>query len=155
MNDAKTLKFNLIKVSTEQFAILGDPPCKEEEINLAFGIKFGVNPQSRGLLVLTQFRFEDSKKSAFLLIECGCHFEIIEPDWNSILDIEHKKLTLPKGFASHLVMLAVGTTRGVLHAKTENTSLNVFNIPLINVANQVPSDIVIQIADKPILMDVI
>jgi len=38
-------------------------------------------------------------------------------------------------------MLSVGTARGILHAKTENTPYNEFIIPLINVTEAVKADI--------------
>ena len=49
---------------------------------------------------------------------------------------------LPSGFVCHLAMLAIGTARGVLHAKTENTLFNKYLIPTINVAELIKDDII-------------
>jgi hypothetical protein len=37
-------------------------------------------------------------------------------------------------------MITVGTARGVLHAKTEGTTLNKFFIPTVNVVEMVTDD---------------
>lgn len=39
-----------------------------------------------------------------------------------------------------MAVLAVGTTRGILHTNTENTPFNQFLIPAINVAQLVKED---------------
>jgi hypothetical protein len=49
-------------------------------------------------------------------------------------------LTIPKGFLAHLAMISVGTARGILHCKTENTIFNNFVLPLVNVASMIPED---------------
>jgi hypothetical protein len=54
---------------------------------------------------------------------------------------ELEQFTLPKSIATHFVVLAVGTLRGVLHAKVENTFLNGFLMPTINVTEMVKEDI--------------
>ena len=81
-------------------------------------------------------------------MEIGCHFEIIEEHWDSLFNKETKELKLPKALALHLVMLTVGTLRGVLHAKTENTPYNKFFIPTINVNDLVKEDLLIKTNDS-------
>jgi hypothetical protein len=41
-------------------------------------------------------------------------------------------------------MITVGTCRGILHAKTENTKFNQFLIPTINVAELIKEDSVFE-----------
>jgi hypothetical protein len=72
--------------------------------------------------IFSLFRFEQ-ESSPILQIEVSCHFQIAKDSWEVLLDPESKQATVPKGFISHLVMLTIGTTRGVLHAKTEGCHL--------------------------------
>ena len=50
-------------------------------------------------------------------------------------------VSFPKGFMAHLAVITVGTTRGVLHAKTENSKFNKYFLPTINVNELVKNDI--------------
>ena len=88
------------------------------------------------------------EKSPFLLLEIGCHFEIIKEHWNTIFNSNTNELKLSKELARHLVMLTVGTLRGVLHAKTENTPFNMFLFPTINVTEMVKEDVTIETIDS-------
>ncbi len=54
-------------------------------------------------------------------------------------------LTLEKGFARHLSVIAVGTARGVLHSKTEDTDLNHIALPLINIEEVLQEDVIIEL----------
>jgi len=142
------INFNLIKVSTEQFAILGEPPSKEEIINVSSRFRFGYNIENKVIVVFFQFTLIKSQNLPFLSIECGCHFQIPEPDWNKLLNKDDNSIVLPKGFAAHLLMLCVGTTRGLLHAKTENTPFNKFYLPLLNVTKMVGKDVVLSLNNE-------
>lgn len=82
----------------------------------------------------------EQKEKPFLLIEIANHYKIEESAWNE-LQSSNNKLVIPKGFASHLVMLTIGTLRGTLHCKTENTEFNKFILPTINIAELIKSDV--------------
>jgi hypothetical protein len=69
-------------------------------------------------------------EKAFLILKTRCEFEIEGEAWNSF--ISENTITVPEGFASHLAVITVGTARGVLHEKTNDTSFNHFVIPTIN-----------------------
>jgi hypothetical protein len=56
----------------------------------------------------------------------------MEENWNTYYNPEKQSVLLPANFARHLAMITVGTTRGVLHAKTEKTEFSKFIIPTIN-----------------------
>ncbi len=90
-------------------------------------------------------------KKQFLIIEAGCHF-VIDPDsWSKMLDSENDKLNVPKGFLKHMAMLTVGTARGILHAKTENTPFNKYNLPTINLDKMISQDSVFQFDNSNVL----
>jgi len=142
MSVEKTINFSLTGVSTTQFAIINEPPQINEKLNVTTNFRFGFDKDKKAVGVFTQFTFLNESNIPFLLVEGSCHFQIFEKDWDTLIDNEKKSITLPKGFAAHLFMLCIGTTRGILHTKTENTEYNKFFIPLFNVTKLVETDVV-------------
>jgi hypothetical protein len=132
--------FLLSGITTEQFATLPDNYATGLPVQLSFGIKFGKKEQDRIIGVFVYFQFEQEHKP-FLLIEGGCHFQIEPESWKSITF--GSKTTLPKAFATHLVTLAIGTVRGILHAKTENSQFHSFLIPPTDVTKHILEDVVV------------
>jgi hypothetical protein len=51
------------------------------------------------------------------------------------------KITFPQNFVCHMAMLTVGTSRGILHSKTENTIFNSYILPTTNVKEIISSDV--------------
>ncbi len=132
--------FRLHKITTEQFALLPEQyDATFQEVELSVGLKFGMNDTERLIAAFVKVQFVNNGK-IFLLVEIGHHY-MIEPQAWQTLKPEGQKLTLPKSFAAHLVVLAIGSMRGYLHAKTENTSLSQLILPTVNVNEMVISDI--------------
>lgn len=148
MENKDQITFGLRQITTEQFAII-ESAFDEAKGNfeLGTGLRFGFNTDKRIITPLLAINFSQDK-SPFLLLEIGCHFEIIEEHWKNLFNSNTKELKLPKELARHLVMLTVGTLRGVLHAKTENTPFNKFFIPTINVNDLVKEDLLIKTNDS-------
>jgi hypothetical protein len=147
MENKEQISFILRKISTEQFAIIESAfDESKENIELGTSLRFGFNTDKRIIIPLLGVNFNQNK-SPFLLLEIGCHFEIIEEHWNNLFNSDTKELKLPKGLITHLVMLSIGTLRGVLHAKTENTPFNKFFLPTINVNDLVKEDFLIKTDD--------
>ncbi|MEH1008680.1 MULTISPECIES: hypothetical protein [Winogradskyella] len=138
--------FALKKITTEQFAIIESSYKESEIVELKAGLKFGINFDNHIISVVFSTSLIQ-EKSPFLLIAVGCHFNINIEAWNSFYNESKTELIVPKGFISHLVMLTIGTTRGVLHSKTENTPFNKFLLPTLNVNELVKKDVVFK-ADK-------
>ena len=57
-----------------------------------------------------------------------------------MVDNKTNTLNVPHGFPGHLAMLTGGTTRGILHAKTEGTCYNQYVLPTINVTEIIKED---------------
>jgi hypothetical protein len=138
-NHAKEVSFALAKITTEQFASLEGNYCESGEIKLQANFRFGADKASNTVAVFSNFTFECAQKP-FIVVEVGCHFVIQPESWAKLMDEAQNKLVVPVGLVQHLAMLTVGTTRGVLHSKTENTLFNRFFLPTINVANILVND---------------
>ncbi|MEK7719911.1 MAG: hypothetical protein AAB347_09930 [Bacteroidota bacterium] len=134
----KNIRFSLAKISTDQFAIIPGSFKIGEAVNLKTSLQFGSDKENKLISIKASFQFEQ-QTIPFLIIEASCFFMIEPNDWNTF--ILESEVIVPKSIITHFVMLAVGTVRGILHAKTEGTNFNGFVIPTINVTELVAGDI--------------
>ncbi len=132
--------FALKKITTEQFAIIESAYKEGNSVDLKAGSDFGINFENNIISVVFATSFIQ-EKSPFLIIEVRCHFNITTEAWSGFYNESKTELIVPRGFSHHLVMLTIGTTRGVLHSKTENTSFNSFLLPTLNVNELVKKDV--------------
>lgn len=137
-----TIDFSLLRIQTDQFAIFEENYIENETVNLSTNLTFGLNSEDRVFLVTPKYTFE-SNKVPFMAIQTSCFFKIEDSAWNGF--IIQNKITFPKNFVAHMAMIAVGTSRGVLHTKTENTIFNKYILPTINVSKMIPEDVVFDI----------
>ena len=144
MENKSNIKFRLHNIKTEQFAIVEDAYENSDKIQLGLNYRFGSKGEERIIAVLTNFKFK-TNKGVLLLIEVSCLYVIDEASWETIYKPEINELQIPKEFATHLLVLTIGTTRGVLHSKTEGTPFNKFFIPTLNVSENIKEDIVIKV----------
>ncbi|MDF1573164.1 MAG: hypothetical protein P1P82_16270 [Bacteroidales bacterium] len=135
----ENLKFALVKITTEQFALLENDFDEESDISIQVNFRFGADSDKHIIAVFSAFTFE-TKKTKFLTIEAGCHFAIPPESWEQMLDRKNNKLIVPKGLLQHMAVITVGTTRGILHSKTENTEFNKYHLPTINLQNMITTD---------------
>ena len=132
--------FALRKVTTEQFAILEEGFNDKGKIKLNTSLRFAADASKKIVAVFALFTFYSDQKP-FIKIEAGCHFSIKDTAWGAMVDNKTNKLNVPKGFLGHLAMLTVGTTRGILHTKTEGTCYNQYVLPTINVSEIIKEDV--------------
>jgi hypothetical protein len=136
------ISFKLHSIKTEQFAIIEDIYSEADPVQLESNYRFGSVVAEKLVAVFVNYKFK-TPKGVFLIIEVSCMFGIKPDSWDSIYNGEKLVLILPKVIATHLLVLVIGTTRGVLHAKTENTPYNRFFLPTLNVSENIKEDIVI------------
>lgn len=143
--------FLLNKITTEQFAIIESFYKDNEEVQYNFGLHFGFDKEARIIAVFFKFNFQQDG-NPFLIIEVGGHFLIETETWSSFYNIDTEIITIPKGFIQHLSVITVGTSRGILHAKTENTIFNKFILPAVNLTEIIKEDVTFSLkAGKPVI----
>ncbi len=143
-DNKSAFKFRLFKITTEQFALLPDVFKKNRKnINIFIGLKFGLNSQKSIIATFVKVKFEQNQHD-FMVLEIGHHYEIEQKSFNELKKSENKIL-IPKNMARHLVMLTIGTLRGVLHCKTEKTEFEDLILPTINVNELIPDDVELDI----------
>lgn len=142
MEAKKNISFRLLNIVTEQFATfeLENIPDTNE---LNSELQFSINPENRVVACRIKFQFLHENQT-IVVLTIVCNFDIEVNSWNKDI-VSNKKITLSKHLLEHLCVLTVGTARGILHAKTENTFFNKFMIPTLDVSNLVEKDVVFEI----------
>ena len=130
--------FSLNKINTLQFAIIESAFDDEnEKYGIETNLGFGVDTENTSVMSSVKFQFVQNN-NPFLIIEASCEFNVVDEFWTKFNGKD--SVILPKGFMAHLAMLTVGTTRGILHAKTKDTDFNKFILPTINVSKMLVKD---------------
>jgi hypothetical protein len=136
----QSVGFALVKINLEQFAIIEDLYQKDKAVEFTTALNFAVSNDNKRIKVFVRFGFEQEKKP-FIIIEGSCEFSVVPSSWDSFANAENNSIVFPKGFIAHIAALTVGSVRGMLHVKTENTKFNKYFIPTINVAEMVSEDV--------------
>lgn len=144
-NKNKVIAFDLIKIKIDQFAMLEDSFDEKQNINLRTNIDVKVNAENKQLGVFSSFNFRQNE-TLILKLDVSCHFKIKEENWNSFL--KGNLITFPKAFIAHLSSISVGTARGILVSKTEDTKFSKFILPLINVAEMFTEDVTFDLEER-------
>lgn len=131
--------FALQGIKTEQFAIFEENFAPKKETGLGAQLQFKIDHINKQIGVFLEFEFKQGKK-IFLKIQVSCHFKIEETSWDDFIQKKESKLVVPKDFLAHMAMISIGTTRGVLFAKTESTPFSKFIIPTLNVLDMISED---------------
>ena len=148
MEQSKPVNFSLKSISTLQFAILEEFYRKGGDVELTTAVSFGISKAD--LLVASKGAFTFSiEQKPFLKLEAACYFKIDEASWSSFIMADRDLISFPRGLMMHLTTIMIGTARGILHAKTENSEYNHFPLPTINVTELVTEDVEIGLEELP------
>jgi hypothetical protein len=141
MNSEIAIPFFLKTIQMEQFAWFEENLKEDdlEKVELATQIQFKLNPQTQTVGTFVGVTFQQQQKP-FLKINMSCSFKIKEEVLKQLVDEPQSKIVLPKHFLQHLVVITLGTIRGVLFAKTEGTVFNRFMLPTLDVTALVGTD---------------
>lgn len=134
---SKEIKFTLVDINTEQFASFQDKfDSQNSEIEISFGVDFKLDSQDHLIGVFTRYEFLQ-KNQVVLMLECSCGFEIESNYWKSC--IKGEKIIFPPFLLTHLLVLCVGTARGIIHAK-KPVQLQQLMLPTLNVSQIITED---------------
>lgn len=139
MSGFNDLGFALVNIKTVQYAIIEEAYRKTGNVEIKTDAGYGISIEKRQVVVSLRFRFY-KKESPFISLEVECYFEINKKGWK-LLEQDDGNITLPESLISHLTVLTIGTTRGVLHTKTEGTKYNKYILPTLNVNEMMEGDV--------------
>ncbi|WP_316836752.1 hypothetical protein [Pedobacter nutrimenti] len=144
----KLIGYQLKSISSNQFAIIDDLYIYGETPKLDASFAFAFEYERRIISCRAKFSFHSSK-GLFMIIEGSCHFDIELGSWKEMIQ-DNGRLKIEKNFAAHMSSLTIGTVRGMLHAKTEQTIYNLIFIPVINVEEFINEDVIIDPRSNPV-----
>jgi hypothetical protein len=136
----RNIEFALVKIQTKQFAVNPEVYKPKLRIQFSYGLNFNFINDQRLVLCSLKSMFLQ-KDIPFLQLEVNCSFQLSHQAWKDLSNDEGAGINIPKGFAQHLGVITVGTCRGVLHSKTENTGFNKFVLPTIDIKDLIKEDI--------------
>lgn len=142
MNERKNISFRLLNINTEEFATF-EIENPSENPDLKVDLQFSVSNDQNAIACKMSFQFV-SNQQLLLVLKVVCTFNVEKTSWETQI-LGDNKITLPKHFLDHLCVITVGTARGILHTKTENTTFNKYMIPTLNVSSLVEKDVVFDI----------
>lgn len=126
------IQFQINGIKMEEFAIIEEAFAeKNKETHHSLETRLGI-PQAEVIVCSIGFKFIQNN-IPFLKVRASCYFKIKKESWESAIDKKNNNAVFPTHFTDHLVVLTLGTLRGILHAKTEGTKFNRFFIPTINI----------------------
>mgnify|MGYP003593402348 CR=1 FL=1 len=138
----ESIQFRLGQLKTLQYATIDPGGPEGGKINFSAGLAFGADSRTKTLVCICNYTANVEEKP-FIILEVSVEFPVEENSWMEI--VNDGKITLSAEFARHLGVITVGSARGVLHAKTENTLFNQYPIPLLNLFNILKEDIQIKL----------
>ncbi len=141
--EEKAIQFGLKSVRTDEFAIVEDVLIADDKIQLDHSIAFSLNHDATELMVQFKVNFK-SQEQSFIILSINCVFGIKSEDLTISAHREPGKIRIPKGFMTHLASLTVGTARGVLHSKLEQTNFNKYLLPLLDMSKSFEKDAVFE-----------
>jgi len=131
--------FRLIDITTEQFASLeNNYDHQGDDIEIGFETSFKLDKTNHVIGSYCRFNFYQND-NYILIAEVACHFKIMEQTWDSSFVPERMEITFPKSFLTHLLVLTVGTARGVIQAKKPKSYVGLI-LPTFDVTKVVVED---------------
>lgn len=134
------IPFALISIETLEFATFDDVYKDGDEVSIETNFNFGVNREKHSLAVHLSLVFICHDKP-FIKLKLACDFNIEPKAFKKFKATDSNTIKVPKAFFTHLAVLTVGTARGVLHSKLENTAYDHFLLPTLNISEIIKVDV--------------
>ncbi|MCR5817971.1 MAG: hypothetical protein K6F89_02575, partial [Prevotella sp.] len=131
--------YRIQDIKTMQFAMFPDKVEKGKEIRIDTEFGFAVSNQNDSIRCICRISYLQDE-NLLMILELHCFFSIA-PEAMAQLEQEKK---VPVYFLQYMGTIVVGTARGVLHARTENTDLNRFILPPINLVDIIKDDLIMK-----------
>ena len=136
------IRFRMAKINVDQFAILADK-APYEGVSYSVGIGFNVAANASRIACVFTIDFTFSERP-ILKLSITCEFDVHEEDWNN--HIKDDTLSISKEELGFFSNQTVGTARGILFCKTENSDFRDYILPPINLTDILDEDLEINLS---------
>jgi len=141
MNIYNSLGFQFASIKVNQFAILSEDFKSAATLATESNIDFQLYDTDKMVECIFDFVFK-VKKEIGLKLNVSCFFKIEDSRWLEFEIEQDMKYQIPKGLLQHWGVLTIGTTRGILHAKTEGSKYHNYIMETINLVDILGEDAV-------------
>lgn len=143
MTKNTNIGFRLAGIRTNEFATVDDVAVGEDKVSIKTGVGIKMSVENCVIIVETKFTFIYND-CPFIILNSECSFDIENTHFESFINESKDSYIVPKDFITHLAVIAVGTARGILHCKTENTEYNKYLLPTINLTKIIKEDVTVK-----------
>lgn len=132
------IPYRIDKIETRQFAIFPDELVsrQDQDIDISTSFNFATSKDLSYIRCIANIRYEQHGKLV-LVLEIACHFAIATEGIEK-MKLENK---VSVDFLRYMATIVIGTARGIIHAQTQGTSINVFVLPPINLIPVITEDL--------------
>jgi hypothetical protein len=134
------IPFRIRGIKTLQYAIFPEE-LRQGSIQVESKYEFGANIENRFITCCADFNYKQEDR-LILVLKIACHFEIEQKGFESFN--EKGQFRIPADFLRYMGTITVGAARGIIHAKTEGTSINPIVLPPINLVETIKDDYIIK-----------
>lgn len=139
-NKEVPISFSLVGIRTLEFAIIEEAykhRTKDKGLSIRGG--FGLDDKNN-IVTIVDFAIQQDEVP-FIKLKVACLYKLSEESYIGLFNKENRNIILPKNFATHLIALTLGTSRGILFEKLDNTEFRDFIIPTMDISKIVNEDI--------------
>lgn len=131
------IPYRIHQIKTQQFAIFPERFVNQSQVLIKSDFSFGVNKELTNIKCNTKITYTQDE-NLLLLIEVTCFFDIDKDASKQLLEAGRIEVD----FLRYLATITTGTIRGIIHTKTEGTSLNLIVLPPINLMDAIKNDFI-------------
>lgn len=133
-----TIPYRIARIETRQFALFPDKFINAEKVDVRSSYEFAVSDDISVVRCRSQFHYLQGDQ-LLMVLDMVTYFSIAPEGIEEI----KKKGHVPVDFLRYMGTIAVGTARGIIHAKTEGTALNAVVLPPINLVEIIKEDLLV------------
>ncbi len=133
-----SIPFRIRQIKTQQFAMFPEKVNNGEQVTVQSEFGFAVTDDLSNIRCISKFSYSQGE-TLLLTTEVHSIFEVNEEGRNEIIG----KGRIEVGFLRYLATIVTGTVRGIIHTKTENTSLNPIVLTPMNLVEAITEDLVL------------
>lgn len=134
------MKFSLNKGEIDEFAIIEENlPEDLNNLYIDTNVKVKLSVSDKAVAIVNTVKYINIEK-VILKITSTLYFKIEEESWQNL--IKGENIIFEKEKVQHLGAIVIGTTRGMLIAKCQNTPYSKIILPPISVKELLPEDII-------------
>ena len=134
-----TIPYRIVKIENTQFAFFPDKFVVSDRVKVDVAFNFAPN-KDISMIRCTSIIHYTQNDNLLLVLEMATYFEIAQVGIDNI----KKDGKVPVDFLRYMGTIAIGTARGVIHAKTEGSVMNPIVLPPINLVEIIREDLKVE-----------